>query len=123
MTIQAKLIKRRERRTFRVRNRIRKSRVQRLRLSVFRSNKHIYAQIIDDEAGKTLVSASTTESELFGPGKNAGNKEAAAKVGQALASRAIERGIKQVVFDRGPYMYHGRIQALAEAARQSGLEF
>jgi large subunit ribosomal protein L18 len=123
MTIQAKLIKRRERRTFRVRNRIRKSRVSHLRLSVFRSNRHMYAQIIDDEAGKTLVSASTVEASLFGPGKYAGNKEAAAKVGAALASRAIERGIKQVVFDRGPYKYHGRIQALAEAARQSGLEF
>jgi large subunit ribosomal protein L18 len=123
MTVQTNLIKRRKRRTFRVRNRIRKSRVQRLRLSVFRSNRHIYAQIIDDEAGKTLVSASTTEASLFGAGKYAGNKEAAAKVGAALASRAAERGIKQVVFDRGPYKYHGRIQALAEAARQSGLEF
>jgi large subunit ribosomal protein L18 len=123
MTIQTNLIKRRKRRTFRVRNRIRKSRVQRLRLSIFRSNRHMYAQIIDDEAGKTLVSASTTEASLFGAGKYAGNKAAAAKVGAALGSRAAERGIKQVVFDRGPYKYHGRIQALAEAARQSGLEF
>jgi large subunit ribosomal protein L18 len=123
MTIQTKLIRRRERRTFRVRNRLRKSRVQHLRLSVYRSNKHMYAQIIDDDAGKTLVSASTIETSLFGAGKYAGNKQAAAKVGQTLASRALERGIKQVVFDRGPYKYHGRIQALAEAARQSGLEF
>ncbi len=123
MTIQTNLIKRRERRTHRVRNRLRESRTQRPRLSVFRSNRHIYAQIIDDTAGRTLVSASTVEASLFGPGKYAGNKEAAVKVGQALAARAGEKGIKQVVFDRGPYKYHGRIQALADAARQGGLEF
>jgi large subunit ribosomal protein L18 len=122
MTIQMDMLKRRERRTFRVRNRIRKSRTTRPRLSVFRSNRHIYAQIIDDEAGRTLVSASTVEQELFGPGKFAGNKDAATKVGQTLAARALEQGIKQVVFDRGPYKYHGRIQALADAVRQGGLE-
>ena len=71
----------------------------------------MYAQIIDDEAGRTLVSASTVEKELFGAGKFAGNKDAAVKVGQTLAARAIERGIKEVVFDRGPYKYHGRVQA------------
>jgi large subunit ribosomal protein L18 len=123
MTIQANLIKRRSRRTFRVRNRIKASRTPRLRLSVFRSNRHMYAQIIDDETGRTLVSASTAEKALFGAGKFAGNKQAAAKVGQALAARATEQGIKQVVLDRGPYKYHGRVQALAEAARQGGLEF
>jgi large subunit ribosomal protein L18 len=122
MTLQSKLAHRRERRTFRVRNRLRRSRTARPRLSVFRSNRHMYAQIINDDAGQTLVSASTVEKELFGAGKIAGNKEAAAKVGQLLAKRAIERGIKQVVFDRGPYMYHGRVQALAEAARQGGLD-
>jgi large subunit ribosomal protein L18 len=122
MTIQVNMQKRRRRRTFRVRNRIRKSRSARLRLSVFRSNRHMYAQIIDDEAGRTLVSASTLEKELFGAGKFAGNKDAAAKVGQTLAARAIEHGIKQVVFDRGPYKYHGRVQVLAEAVRQAGLE-
>ena len=122
MTIQVNMQKRRRRRTFRVRNRIRKSRSARPRLSVFRSNRHMYAQIIDDEAGRTLVSASTIEKELFGAGKFAGNKDAAAKVGQTLAARAIERGIKQVVFDRGPYKYHGRVQVLAEAVRQAGLE-
>ena len=122
MTIQVNMQKRRRRRTFRVRNRIRKSRSARPRLSVFRSNRHMYAQIIDDEAGRTLVSASTVEKDLFGAGKFAGNKDAAAKVGQTLAARAIEHGIKQVVFDRGPYKYHGRVQVLAEAVRQAGLE-
>jgi large subunit ribosomal protein L18 len=122
MTIQVNMQKRRRRRTFRVRNRIRRSRSARPRLSVFRSNRHMYAQIIDDEAGRTLVSASTVEKELFGAGKCAGNKDAAAKVGQTLAARAIEQGIKQVVFDRGPYKYHGRVQALAEAVRQAGLD-
>ncbi|HET6326391.1 MAG TPA: 50S ribosomal protein L18 [Planctomycetaceae bacterium] len=123
MTIQSNLISRRSRRTFRVRNRIKRSRTPRLRMSVFRSNRHMYAQIIDDETGRTLVSASTAEKALFGAGKYAGNKQAAVKVGQALATRAVEKGIKQVVLDRGPYKYHGRVQALAEAARQAGLEF
>jgi large subunit ribosomal protein L18 len=123
MSIQMKMVKRRARRTFRVRNRIRRSRVRRVRLSVFRSNRHIYAQIIDDDSGRTLVAAGTLEKSLFGAGKFAGNKAAAAKVGQALAERALEQGIKQVVFDRGPYKYHGRVQALAEAARQGGLDF
>ena len=123
MTIQTNLIERRERRTHRVRNRIRKSRTSRLRLTVFRSNRHMSAQIIDDENGKTLVSACSVEKSLFGAGKYAGNKAAAAKIGQALAQRAIEKGIKQVLFDRGPYKFHGRVQALADAARQGGLEF
>ena len=123
MTIQANLVSRRTRRTFRVRNRIKSSRTSRLRLSVFRSNRHMYAQIIDDETGRTLVSASTAEKALFGSGKFAGNKQAAARVGEAVATRAIEKGIKEVVLDRGPYKYHGRVQALAEAARKAGLEF
>jgi len=123
MTMQTNMTKRRGRRTFRVRNRIRQSRSTPPRLSVFCSNKHMYAQIIDDQAGRTLVSASSIEKELFGAGKYAGNKQAAAKVGEALASRAKEHGIKEVVFDRGPYKYHGRIQALADAARHGGLEF
>jgi large subunit ribosomal protein L18 len=123
MTVQTNLISRRSRRTFRVRNRIKSSRTSRLRLSVFRSNRHMYAQIIDDETGQTLVSASSAEKALFGPGKYAGNKQAAAKVGEALATRAGEKGIKQVVLDRGPYKYHGRVQALADAARKAGLEF
>jgi large subunit ribosomal protein L18 len=123
MTIQVNLIHRRERRTHRVRNRLRKSRTSRLRLSVFRSNRHMSAQIIDDESGRTLVSASSVEKSLFGAGKYAGNKAAAAKIGQTLAARALEKGIKQVVFDRGPYKYHGRVQVLADAVREGGLEF
>ncbi|MBR9803438.1 50S ribosomal protein L18 [bacterium] len=120
-----KLIKRvhnrRVRRAFRVRNRIRKA--GRLRLSVFRSNRHMYAQIIDDLAGVTLVSANSMEPAVSGPGTYAGNKEVAAKVGELLASRAKEKGITEVAFDRGDYKYHGRVQALAEAAREGGLQF
>ncbi|MEZ5949040.1 MAG: 50S ribosomal protein L18 [Planctomycetaceae bacterium] len=120
-----KLIKRvqnrRERRAFRVRNRIRSA--GRLRLSVFRSNRHMYAQIVDDEAGVTLVSANTMEGAVMGPGKYAGNLEAATKVGELLASRAQAKGITEVAFDRGDYKYHGRVKALAEAARAGGLQF
>lgn len=123
MKLKQRMSKRRERRTFRVRNAIRRSAVGRPRLSVFRSNNHMYAQIIDDSAGKTLVSASTVEKELGGAGKHAGNKAAATKVGQLVAKRALEQGIKQVVFDRGPYKYHGRVEALAAAAREAGLDF
>jgi len=112
---------RKNRRAFRVRNRIRSA--GRLRLSVFRSNRHIYAQIIDDEAGQTLVSASTMEGAVAGPGKYAGNVESAAKIGELLASRAKEKGIEEVAFDRGKFMYHGRVKALAEAAREGGLKF
>jgi len=92
-------------------------------LSVFRSNRHMYAQIIDDRGGKTLVSASTLESDVFGSGTYAGNRAAAAKVGSLLAERATEQGIAQVVFDRGEYRYHGRVAALADAAREGGLTF
>ncbi|MBQ7896828.1 MAG: 50S ribosomal protein L18 [Clostridia bacterium] len=90
------------------------------RLDVFRSNANIYAQIIDDENGVTLLSASTLDKEFEGYG---GNKEAAKAVGTMIAKRAIERGITEVVFDRGGYVYHGRVQALAEAAREGGLKF
>ena len=90
------------------------------RLDVFRSNANIYAQIIDDENGVTLLSASTLDKEFEGYG---GNKEAAKAVGTMIAKRAIERGITEVVFDRGGYVYHGRVQALAEAAREAGLKF
>ena len=123
MGIQRQIAKQRQRRTYRVRNQIRRTAGERLRLSVFRSNRHIYAQIIDDRAGRTLVSANTMERDVSGPGSYAGNKDAAAKVGRLLAERALEQGIKQVVFDRGRYKYHGRIAALAEAARAGGLEF
>ncbi|WP_027718580.1 50S ribosomal protein L18 [Desulfovirgula thermocuniculi] len=96
---------------------------ERPRLNVFRSLKHIYAQIIDDERGVTLVSASTLSPELRGQLKTGGNVEAAAAVGRLVAQKALERGIKKVVFDRGGYLYHGRVKALAEAAREAGLEF
>jgi len=120
-----KLIKRvhnrRERRAFRVRNRVRHS--GRIRLSVFRSNRHMYAQLIDDATGNTVVSANTMETALAGPGKYAGNIEAAANVGRLLAERAKEKQIKEVAFDRGNYKFHGRVKALAEAAREAGLDF
>jgi large subunit ribosomal protein L18 len=91
------------------------------RLNVFRSNQHIYAQLIDDANAVTLVSASTLEKDLNLESNN--NVEAAQKVGELVAKRAIEKGVKSVVFDRGGYLYHGRIKALAEAARTAGLEF
>ena len=93
---------------------------ERPRLSVFRSEKHIYAQIIDDVAGKTLVSASSVEKDFEGSGSN---KEAARKVGKTVAERAVKAGIEEVVFDRGGYIYHGRVQELAEGAREGGLKF
>ncbi|AGK51908.1 50S ribosomal protein L18 [Bacillus sp. 1NLA3E] len=91
------------------------------RLNVFRSNKHIYAQLIDDVNGVTLASASTLDKD-FGL-ESTGNLEAAQKIGELVAKRAVEKGISSVVFDRGGYLYHGRVQALADAARENGLEF
>ena len=90
------------------------------RLNVFRSLSHIYSQIIDDATGITLVSASSVEKDFGGYG---GNKEAAKKVGAAVAARALEKGINEVVFDRGGYVYHGRVKELAEGAREGGLKF
>jgi large subunit ribosomal protein L18 len=89
------------------------------RLAIYRSLNHIYAQVIDDQHGQTLVSASSTEKELRGPG--GGNLDAARRIGQAIAERALAKGIEQVVFDRGGYLYHGRVKALADAARAAGL--
>ena len=106
------------RRAQRVRTRLRSVATGRPRLSVFRSNKNIYAQIIDDGSGKTLVAASTLEGEDKGA-----DKDAAARVGKLIAERAIEKGVKDVVFDRGGYIYHGRVKALADAAREAGLNF
>lgn len=120
MSVQTAIAKQRQRRRWRTRRGIKLTRSVRPRLSVFRSNKHIYAQIIDDVAGETLVSASTAEGA---GGKAGGNSAAAAKVGKLIAERAKEKGIKQVVFDRGPYRYHGRVSALADAAREGGLDF
>ena len=92
---------------------------ERPRLNVYRSLNHIYAQVIDDQNGVTLVSASSMQSKL----KTGGNVASAKEIGKAVAERAIEKGIKKVVFDRGGYLYHGRIKALADAAREAGLEF
>jgi len=92
---------------------------ERPRLTIYRSLNHIYAQIIDDERGQTLVAASTTEKDLRGA--TGGNVEAAQRVGRAIAERAAAQGISQVVFDRGGYRYHGRVKALADAAREAGL--
>lgn len=118
-----KKILQRQRRKRRVRRNITGT-AERPRLTVFRSHKNIYAQIIDDQAGHTLVAASTMESATSDAlAKGGGNKAAAAAVGQSLASKAVERGIKKVVFDRNGYPYHGRIRELADAARKAGLEF
>ena len=103
----------------RVRNKI-SGTAARPRLNVFRSLINIYAQVIDDTTGTTLVSASTVEAGFEG---NGGNKEAARKVGQTVAERAVEKGITEVVFDRGGYIYHGRVKELAEGARAGGLKF
>ncbi len=92
---------------------------ERPRLAVYRSLNHIYAQVVDDESGKTIVSASTTEKDLRG--STGGNLDAAKRIGQTIAARALEKGIESVVFDRGGYLYHGRIKALTDAARAAGL--
>ena len=118
MKAQKKITAQRRRRGFRVHNRVRRDRRGRVRLSVYRSNKHIYAQVIDDTSGRTLASASTTEGKEPG-----GNCQAAAAVGQRVAERAIEAGIKEVTFDRGRFAYHGRVATLADAARKAGLSF
>ena len=96
---------------------------ERPRLAVFRSNNHMYAQIIDDTVGNTLVSASTLEKEIKAELEKTNDVDAAAYVGKIVAKRAIEKGITEVVFDRGGFLYHGKIEALAEAAREAGLVF
>ena len=110
-----------QKRAQRVRLRLKKVSNGRPRLSVFRSSKNIYAQVIDDEQGVTLAAASTLEGE--GKGKRGSDKDAAAKVGKLIAERALEKGLKEVLFDRGGYIYHGRVKALADAAREAGLNF
>ena len=111
------------RRQAKVRRNVRRAAGDRKRLSVFRSSKHIYAQVIDDVKGETLASASSLEKETRGTLKTGANVEAAKAVGKRLAERAAAKGIKDVVFDRGGYLYHGRIKALADAAREGGLNF
>jgi large subunit ribosomal protein L18 len=110
-----------DRRKARTRFRIVKNAGGRPRLSVFRSGRHIYAQVIDDRAGATVAAASSNEKEARSA--KTWNVEAAVSVGRKIAERALAKGIKQVVFDRGGYIYHGRIKALADAAREGGLEF
>ena len=106
----------------RLRNRLEGSQ-ERPRLNVYRSLNHIYAQLIDDGSGVTLVSASTVQGRKKGEKRTGGNVASAKEVGKTIAQRAQEKGIKKVVFDRGGYLYHGRIKALADAAREAGLEF
>lgn len=114
------IIRQRQRRRFRVRNRIKRD-ASRPRLSVFRSHKHMYVQIIDDLQGRTLAAASTSEKDLGGELGYGGNIAAAQAVGKAIAERALAAGVKEVAFDRREYQYHGRVAALAEAAREAGL--
>ena len=96
---------------------------QRPRLAVFRSNNHMYAQIIDDTVGKTLVSASTLQKDVAEGLEKTNNVDAAAKLGEVIAKKALDKGIKSVVFDRGGFVYQGKVKALAEAAREAGLDF
>jgi large subunit ribosomal protein L18 len=112
-----------ERRKGVVRRRVKAAAAGRARLSVFRSSKHIYAQVIDDTKGVTLAAASSLEKAQREGGKTGADIEAAKIVGKLVAERASEKGVKNVVFDRGSYMYHGRIKALADAAREGGLSF
>ena len=116
-TLKMKLF---EKRSLRVRNKLRKTSYGKCRLTVHRSSKNLYAQVIDDSHGKTVASVSTLEKSLGVVGKN--NIEVAAKLGKEIASRALKKGIKEVVFDRGGFLYHGKIKALADAARENGLK-
>src|SRR5215468_3623425 len=119
----SRLSDRTARRTATVRRKVKLAARGRTRLSVFRSSKHIYAQLIDDVKGTTLVAASSIEKSLREGAKTGANIAAAKAVGKLIAERAKEKGIKDVVFDRGGYLYHGRIKALADAAREGGLNF
>jgi large subunit ribosomal protein L18 len=111
----------RDRRIHRVRSALRAKAHGRVRLSIFRSSKHIYAQVIDDAAGKTLASASSRDKDL--KLKTGADTTAATEVGKLVASRAVKAGIKDVIFDRGRYLFHGRVKALADGAREGGLNF
>ena len=106
----------------RVRNKVAGT-ADRPRLAVFRSNDHMYAQIIDDETGRTLTAASTLDKDVKAECEKTNNVDAAAKVGTAIAKKALDKGITKVVFDRGGFIYHGKVQALADAAREAGLDF
>ena len=119
----ATVVDRTLRRTAKVRRNIRRAAAGRARLSVFRSSKHIYAQVIDDVKGETLASASSLEKTMREGKKTGANIDAAKAVGKLLAERAAAKGVKEVVFDRGGYLFHGRVKALADAAREGGLKF
>ena len=126
----AKALKAPQRRNYRTRNKIRRINIDRVgvretrpRLSVFRSGKQIYAQVIDDIKGVTLAAASTMEPEMKEKLKSGANKDAAGEVGKLLAQRAKKAGVEKVVFDRGRFLYHGRVKALADGAREGGLNF
>jgi large subunit ribosomal protein L18 len=122
MNHQKSVLRQRTRRRWRVRKAIKGTAV-RPRMSVFRSHQHLYVQLIDDAAGATLAAASTSDKELRGQLKYGGNKEAAKAVGKTIAQRALAAGIAKVAFDRREYQYHGRVAALADAAREAGLSF
>jgi large subunit ribosomal protein L18 len=110
----------------RIHRRIRKrvsGTAERPRLAVHFSSKHVYAQVVDDDAGRTLASAATTEKELRGKEKNAANRTTAEKVGKAIAERLLAKKVDKVIFDRGGFLYHGKVKALADAAREGGLKF
>ncbi len=115
-------LKQTSRRRVRTRRAVKAAAQGRARLSVFRSGRHIYAQVIQDDDGKTVAAASTMDKDLKSQVKNA-TKDAAGMVGKLVAERAVKAGVKEVVFDRGSYMYHGRVKALADAAREAGLSF
>ena len=119
----SRLTDRTARRRATVRRKVKLAARGRARLTVFRSSKHIYAQLIDDDKGTTLVAASSLEKPMREGGAKGANKDAAKTVGKLIAERAKEHGVTDVVFDRGGYLYHGRIKALAEAAREGGLSF
>ncbi len=119
----SKLSDRIDRRKGRVRGALRRAAHGRKRLSVFRSSKHIYAQVIDDDQGATVVSASSLEKGALDGLKTGASVDAAKAVGKLIAKRAQDKGIKDVIFDRGSYLYHGRVKALADAAREGGLSF
>lgn len=112
----------REKRHYRLRNHI-SGTAERPRLAVFRSNMHIYAQVIDDTTHNTICAASTMEADIKGKLAHTNDVEAAKAVGEAVAKKALDKGINEVVFDRGGYVYHGKVQALADAAREAGLQF
>lgn len=112
-----------QKRQVRVRRQVRKAAGGRPRLAVYRSGLHIYAQVIDDRAGKTLAAASSLDKELKGKLAKGCDIEAAGEVGKLVASRAVKEGVKEVIFDRGGYKFHGRVKALADAAREAGLSF